>query len=53
VNFFVTAQSVFGSDDNACAPDYAAGGAAGFGVDGDYICRGALGGLCQGIGKFD
>ena len=53
MNFFVAAQGVFGGDDDAGAPDYAACGAAGFGVNGDYVCCGALGGLREGVGKFD
>src|SRR2546422_834791 len=47
------AQGVFGGDDCACAPDDSAGGAAGLRMDCDYVCRGAFGGLREGVGKFD
>ncbi len=53
MNFFVAAQSVLGGDDDAGTPDYAAGGAASLGVNGDHAGCGALGGLREGVGKFD
>jgi hypothetical protein len=53
LDFFIAAQRVFGSDDDARAPDHTARGAAGFGVNSDDVGRGALGGLRQGVGKID
>jgi hypothetical protein len=53
VNFFVAAQGVLGSDDDARAPDYAAGGATGLCVNRDYVGGGACRSFRKRVGKID
>src|SRR5207237_4517912 len=51
LNAFVAAERVLGGDDDAAAPNNAAGRAARLGMHGDRACGGALGGLRQGVRK--